>query len=125
MTNSIHFILRSSHLTCSECKTPLCPRNVNLAPAASTDVDAHIDVRTLLLLTHAYNNSISMSTSERLMSRQILEIDQITTGASLSMGMSPTTKRIALVKSCVSAESRNRYLIGMFHHKELYQLSYV
>jgi hypothetical protein len=38
-----------------------------------------------------------MSTSERL-SRQILEIDEIITGASLSMGTSPATQRIVMVK---------------------------
>ena len=41
---------------------------------------------------------LSMSTFERL-SRQILEIDEVTTGASLSTDTSPTTERIAPVKS--------------------------
>jgi len=39
-----------------------------------------------------------MSTSERL-SRQIIEINEITIGASLSRGTSPTTEKIAPIKS--------------------------
>ena len=56
----------------------------------STDADAHKYARTLI--------PTPMSISERL-SRQILEIDKVTTGAPLSMGMSPTTESTNAIKS--------------------------
>lgn len=58
----------------------------------------------MLIYTHAHSplqihacNPTSISTSERL-SRQIIEIDEVTISTSLSTGTSLTTERIALVK---------------------------
>uniref|UniRef100_K3Y1N0 Uncharacterized protein n=1 Tax=Setaria italica TaxID=4555 RepID=K3Y1N0_SETIT len=67
---------------------------------------------------HTHANFIPMSTSE-ILSRQILDIDEVTTGASLLTGTSSTTKKIAPVKSWnksrkirAPAGSSSRILIG-------------
>jgi hypothetical protein len=59
----------------------------------STNADAHI---------HACN-STPISISERLI-WQILEIDEVSTNASLSTGKSSPTKKIAPVKSRINSE---------------------
>ena len=68
-----------------------------------------------------------MSTFKRL-SRQILEIDEVTTGASLSTDTSPTTERIAPVKSWnkfrkIRTPVEDSNPGGQFYHKKPYQFA--
>jgi hypothetical protein len=66
----------------------------------------------------------SLSTSERMMGREILEIDEVT-NASLSTGMWPAGRSTNVIskKTENQCELRTQTLMGRFHHNEPYQLS--